>query len=184
MSGYLICSRENCINEVAIGLDVCHEHAPIDIRFLYFLADNPIFNCVVWPFHRSSRTGYGSMSSANTFTQQASRYACAVANDLPVSDSLVGAHNCGNGHLGCVNPHHLRWATYTENGRDRRRHQANGEGRWAIWQPVQPVRAGLIKPPRPVEPKHYQHLAHIPDGKPKPLVEVDPELFHRLHGYA
>ena len=28
------------------------------------------------------------------------------------------AHSCGRGHLGCVNPRHLRWATSKENKAD------------------------------------------------------------------
>jgi hypothetical protein len=29
---------------------------------------------------------------------------------------------CGNGHLGCINPHHLKWKTHWENHQDRHVH--------------------------------------------------------------
>jgi hypothetical protein len=34
----------------------------------------------------------------------------------------LAAHSCGNGHLGCVNPRHLRWATAKENAHDELLH--------------------------------------------------------------
>jgi hypothetical protein len=40
--------------------------------------------------------------------------AAAVLGPRPLTKSCI-AHSCGKGHLGCVNPHHLRWATYSEN---------------------------------------------------------------------
>jgi hypothetical protein len=31
-------------------------------------------------------------------------------------------HSCGNGHLGCINPHHLRWGSHPENMSDKTIH--------------------------------------------------------------
>lgn len=42
-----------------------------------------------------------------------------MALGSPPSADHVAAHKCGNGHLSCVNPKHLYWATTTENARDR-----------------------------------------------------------------
>src|SRR5690606_29105850 len=38
------------------------------------------------------------------------------------------AHSCGKGHEGCVNPHHLRWATSTENKADTLIHGTRNRG--------------------------------------------------------
>src|SRR5690606_20841041 len=32
------------------------------------------------------------------------------------------AHSCGNGHLGCCNPRHLRWASHVANMADKVEH--------------------------------------------------------------
>jgi hypothetical protein len=38
------------------------------------------------------------------------------------------AHSCGKGHLGCINPRHLRWATPKENSADKLLHGTNIHG--------------------------------------------------------
>jgi hypothetical protein len=38
------------------------------------------------------------------------------------------AHSCGNGHLGCVSPHHLSWKTPIENAADKLNHGTNPNG--------------------------------------------------------
>ena len=98
------CAHGKCEAEVAIGSGFCPEHSSPQIKLLYALAGIKIRNCVAWPFSVNAQ-GYGHMQS--TFTTQASRYACAILHGLP-EPGMVGAHNCGNGNLGCVNPHHLR----------------------------------------------------------------------------
>lgn len=110
------CAHGKCTNEVALSSRYCPEHGSAQIRFLYHLLDNRIRHCVQWPFTRL-KTGYGVINTK--FTEQASRYACAILHGLPPANFLVGAHNCGNGHEGCVNPYHLRWATAQENAIDR-----------------------------------------------------------------
>lgn len=47
------------------------------------------------------------------------RAMCIIAHGKPPTSAHVAAHWCGNGHLGCVNPRHLRWATQRENMADR-----------------------------------------------------------------
>lgn len=42
-----------------------------------------------------------------------------MVHGAPAFDGAEVAHKCGNGHLSCVNPKHLYWATKEENARDR-----------------------------------------------------------------
>jgi hypothetical protein len=53
--------------------------------------------------------------------QIASRLMCEIVNGLPPADWYHAAHSCMNGHLGCVNPKHLRWATPADNGKEKRK---------------------------------------------------------------
>lgn len=75
-------------------------------------------DCLRWPFQRDA-DGYARMSS---------RSASQVMLELTVGpaaqceDRIVSAHSCGNGHEGCVNPKHLRWATQKENIADKKAH--------------------------------------------------------------
>lgn len=47
---------------------------------------------------------------------------CILAHGEPPSPEHVAAHSCGQGHEGCVNPGHLRWATVAENIADTLKH--------------------------------------------------------------
>jgi len=40
----------------------------------------------------------------------------------PCPPDMECCHSCGNGHLGCANRRHVRWATRMENANDRRVH--------------------------------------------------------------
>ena len=44
---------------------------------------------------------------------------CVAAHGEPSDPALEAAHSCGNGHLGCVTPSHIRWATRQQNNADR-----------------------------------------------------------------
>lgn len=77
-------------------------------------------DCITWPYARDKLgRGFGSHRGKTTI---ASRAVCIEAHGEPPSPSHEAAHSCGNGHLGCVNPHHLRWATRTENEADKIAH--------------------------------------------------------------
>lgn len=67
--------------------------------------------CLIWPF---TETGYARLS-VDGVGISAHRYVCTLAHGEPPSEDSVAAHGCGKGHLGCVNPHHLRWASQKEN---------------------------------------------------------------------
>lgn len=68
--------------------------------------------CLIWPFGKRE-DGRGSISSDEYHT--AHRAMCALAHGDPPTEEHEAAHSCGNGHLGCVHPSHLRWATRIEN---------------------------------------------------------------------
>lgn len=69
--------------------------------------------CLVWPFFRN-KEGYGQVNKRGAHVE-----VCERAHGPRPSNIHEAAHSCGNGHLGCVNPKHLRWATPMENAADR-----------------------------------------------------------------
>lgn len=77
-------------------------------------------DCLIWPFSRRAH-GYGVLNLGEIRTG-AHRHMCFLAHGKPSSSDLMAAHSCGNGHLGCVNPRHLRWATAKENHKDMVKH--------------------------------------------------------------
>lgn len=68
--------------------------------------------CLIWPFTRTF--GYGGFVR-NGSRIPAHRYICELKNGPPPSDIHQAAHSCHRGTDGCVNPHHLRWKTPSEN---------------------------------------------------------------------
>jgi len=60
----------------------------------------------------------------------AHRWMCEQRHGPAPTKRHQAAHCCGNGHLGCVNPKHLRWALPIENNADKLEHgtQPLGEG--------------------------------------------------------
>lgn len=79
--------------------------------------------CLVWPFAKKengrARIGIGKGQRRRT---EAHRVICEIVHGLPPFQGAQAAHNCGNGHLGCVNPHHLSWKNPRENTLDMWRH--------------------------------------------------------------
>lgn len=67
------------------------------------------------------RDGYGSVGYSGA-THRAAHVMLRLVVGDPPSPIHQCAHSCGNGHKGCVNPKHLRWATPKENTDDRRAH--------------------------------------------------------------
>ena len=77
-------------------------------------------DCLVWPLYRDpSGRGQIHYNGRNAFV---ARVICEEAYGPPPTQQYVAAHSCGNGHLGCCNPHHLRWATQSENLLDTHQH--------------------------------------------------------------
>jgi hypothetical protein len=77
-------------------------------------------DCLLWRYSRFW-TGYGSIYIDGR-RRLVHRVACEHRHGRPPTPSHQAAHNCGNGHLGCVNPRHLRWATRKENMADKAIH--------------------------------------------------------------
>jgi hypothetical protein len=75
--------------------------------------------CLMWPFYRLR--GYGSFGYLGK-SYYAHRFMCELVHGKPPTPDHQAAHSCGNGHLGCVNPHHLSWKTQSENQLDCREH--------------------------------------------------------------
>lgn len=82
--------------------------------------------CIFWPFNRNA-SGYG-LTSLNGRQTLASRAMCMLAHGEPPTDRHEAAHSCGNGHLGCINPNCLRWATPEENEEDKALHNRVKKG--------------------------------------------------------
>jgi hypothetical protein len=76
--------------------------------------------CLLWPFARDKH-GRGLMS-AEGIHYWAHRYMCKLVKGDPPTPEHTAAHSCGNGHEGCINPHHLAWKTQAENLEDCRKH--------------------------------------------------------------
>lgn len=96
-----------------------HGSAP---RFIYEVAVPYVGDdCLTWPFARNPR-GYAIINRRLNGTSSVCRLVCTAAHGPPPERRYEAAHRCGRGHEGCVNPHHLRWATPVENAADKQLH--------------------------------------------------------------
>lgn len=87
---------------------------------LAWLKDNINYDgndCLKWPY-ADRGNGYGAVNNEHGKTVGAHRMMCELAHGDPPSYRHIVCHSCGNGHLGCVNPRHLRWGTVSDNSRD------------------------------------------------------------------
>lgn len=85
-------------------------------------------DCIKWPFSVSDN-GRGVVGvSGSRSGRSAPRAMCMAAHGEPPTPEHQAAHSCGNGHLGCMNPRHLRWATHMENVADRASHGRDRRG--------------------------------------------------------
>lgn len=81
--------------------------------------------CLTWPFGKTGG-GYGALYIG--IDRYAHRAVCRLVHGDPADPRMYATHSCGNGHLGCVNPKHLRWATPTENCADKLLHGTHSRG--------------------------------------------------------
>lgn len=79
-------------------------------------------DCLTWPFSRCAPHGRGQLGYNGKRSIAAHRLMCELAHGTKPTPKHQASHSCGNGHLGCVNPRHLSWATNSQNQLDRRRH--------------------------------------------------------------
>lgn len=86
---------------------------------LQFINDLPIkgAGCVFWPFAKNNH-GYGQINIGGGKKVLAHRLACEKAHGSAPTKRHHAAHECGNGHLGCVAPWHVSWKTAKENHAD------------------------------------------------------------------
>lgn len=88
-------------------------------EFALSLIDTDEKDCIIWPFYRNSY-GYGEFRFNNKNTI-VSRFICSKVNG-DRGNEFHASHVCGKGHLGCVNPNHLKWKTPKENSEDKKKH--------------------------------------------------------------
>lgn len=87
--------------------------------------------CLIWPFSTDER-GYGQICQKGK-KEKVSAVMCKHRHGPPPTPYHEAAHTCGKGHLACVNPQHVRWATATENAADKILHGtvSRGAKRWS-----------------------------------------------------
>lgn len=130
-----ICSVENC-GKRHVGRGYCEGHyrrllkhgdplagGTADGEPLAYLMDQVLKyagdDCLIWPYARHSN-GYAQITIDGS-DKTVSRLVCELVNG-PAPEDHDAAHSCGNGHLKCVAPKHLRWATRKENIADAIQH--------------------------------------------------------------
>lgn len=132
------CSIDGC-NNPHVARGYCDHHyrkiVPKDVRRvtrpkgirLGFLLDvampSNTDQCVNWPFDLVRGYGMIKLDGRNI---GAHRYVCIKTHGPPPDDKPHAAHSCGNS--ACVNPRHLRWASYSENIMDRVEHNTHTRG--------------------------------------------------------
>lgn len=84
-------------------------------------------DCLIWPFQRLQSDGRAAVKYKGKQTL-AARVMCELVHGEPPTPEHEAAHSCGNGHLGCVHPRHVRWATHTENLADQLVHGTRHQG--------------------------------------------------------
>lgn len=119
-----VCTRELC--KAHYNRLIRHGHptaggAPREAQaFLCKNVSHESDECLTWPFAKD-RKGYG-LAWYRGYQTTANFVMCTMAHGERPSTLHESAHSCGNGHLACVNPRHLRWATKVENHFDKRAH--------------------------------------------------------------
>lgn len=83
-------------------------------------------DCLLWPYSRTAK-GYAQVRHEGRIDRVHVLVCERVRGPRPFNGADA-AHSCGNGHLGCVNPHHLSWKTHAENMADMVEHGTSPNG--------------------------------------------------------
>lgn len=76
--------------------------------------------CINWPF-AVTQGGYGQITiDGNQLKTHVE--VCERVHGYRANPEFEVRHLCGNGHLGCINPRHLKWGTRKENCEDMLTH--------------------------------------------------------------
>lgn len=103
----------------ARGKALCHGAEWIKARKTFDGEECLLFPCAV-P-HRPERVKYNFRDMA------AARAMLIMTQGLPADEKMFAVHVCGNGHLSCVNPKHLKWGSASDNRVDAVLHNAPSE---------------------------------------------------------
>lgn len=83
-------------------------------------------DCLKWP--GSPKPDGRGCVKWNGRNVNAHRQMCILAHGEPPEGKPEATHSCGNGHLGCVNPKHLRWGSDKDNKADMLAHGTRVRG--------------------------------------------------------
>lgn len=86
-------------------------------------------DCLIWPYSR--KTDGAAQINLGGRSVIVARMVCEEVNGPPPTPAHQAAHSCGKGHLGCITPQHLRWATQVENEADKLIHGTHNRYRYA-----------------------------------------------------
>jgi hypothetical protein len=89
------------------------------------LAHDDDKSCLIWPYYFDK---VGARISVDGVCNSVCRIVCERIYGAPPSPKYQVAHSCGKAHLGCVNPHHLRWDTPKGNNADKLLHGTHNRG--------------------------------------------------------
>lgn len=123
------CSIDGCGNPRRRGSGMCNAHYLRFLRhgdathgramngaqakFIRELVYTTETECITWPFGGRDPKGWALSAAHNV---------CTAKHGERPSPKHEAAHSCGNGHLACVNPNHLRWRSHAENMREMAEH--------------------------------------------------------------
>jgi hypothetical protein len=142
MASQALCPIPECGKPLFRTYGICHRHYLRKLKYgdvngggrLYGVAPKWLHEhasheddaCLIWPFGRM-KGGYGAIWFREK-TTPAHRAMCVLAHGEPPTPKHHAVHSCGQGHAGCVNPQHLRWATAVENYADAIAHGTAARG--------------------------------------------------------
>lgn len=99
--------------------------------------------CLIWPFAvKAQGRGGLKLGERDVF---APRLMCELANGPPPTPKHQAAHSCGQGHMGCVHPKHLRWDTRVGNAADRVLHGTDCRGEKSPFAVLKEAEVVVIK---------------------------------------